>query len=207
MQITVTLDWDNATDDQKKGWLVFVPLPDEFIDKIFKDLDTEQLQLCITCQTWSTDLISKYWNSCTKTEQVYLLTHQKLSPEFIDTIWADGDATIRAWIIDTQQLSLKQTFGKWAELTTKQKATTFGLPWEDNWARVSVGGGGKVNEFLTVMDRLWEEVGTDAESCLNALPELLTHPNELVRAVAAGYMDGHMNHIKATNSRVSISRN
>ncbi len=202
MQVTITLDWGNATDDQKKGWLIFVSLPDEFIYKIFKDLDAEQLSLCIEHQTLGTDLIRKLWNGLTEGIRTRLLTYQNLLPELVDDIWNDATQTVRLWIVHTQQLSLKQPFAKWAELTTKQRAAVFGFGWDDtpNYSP-------EVSEFLIVMDRLWEEVGTDAVACLNALPELLTHSNELVRAIAAGYMDGHIGSGKATNSRGSPPRN
>lgn len=220
MKVTITLDWENASYEQKAGWLVFAPLPDEFIDKIFRDLDAGQQQLCIECQTWGPDLVTKHWNYILETDCVIqLLIYQKLPPEFITSIWTDTARYVRTSILTTQkittslmeeiwdeladtvkvsvllkqELPLKSIFEKWPGLTAQQRAAAFGIQWE---AKESVLGNtelkAKTFEFLGLMEQLWKEVKTNEEVYLGTLPKLLTHSNELVRAVATGYIDGRM---------------
>lgn len=220
MEVTITLDWENASDEQKAGWLVFAPLPDEFIDKIFRDLDAEQRQLCIEGQTWGPGLIAKHWDYILETQCVILLlTFQKLSPEFITSIWTGAARYLRTSILTTQkittslmeeiwdeladtvkvsvllkqELPLKSIFEKWPELTARQRAAAFGLYWEGDESFLGNAElNTKTSEFLELMDQLRTEVKTNEEVYLGTLPRLLTHSNELVRALAAGYIDGRM---------------
>lgn len=220
MEVTVTLNWDDADENQKAGWLVFVLLPDEFIDKIFRDLDAEQRQLCIEGQTWGADLVTKHWDYIVETNCVIqFLIYQKLPPEFITSVWADVDSSIQTSILTTQKITnslmeeiwdglcdsvkisvllhqrlpLESIFEKWAELTNQQLVAAFGLCWEGaRGVNANLELDTKVLEFLTVMDQLRLEVATNIGVLVGFLPRLLTHTNEFVRAVAMGRMDRDM---------------
>lgn len=220
MKVTVELDWESAPDDQRSGWLVFVPLPADFLDSAFESLDTAQRTLCIQCQKWEPEHITSHWDSLTSSEKGLVIQYQTLPSDFIETIWQEVSTAQQAWIslrqplstsfIDKiwegldettktalllgQRLSLEHVFKKWPSLSKGQKAAAVGIDWVSSPRNSQL-----VEGFIEEMDAFYETVKTVGEIPDSVFPELLTSANELVRALAAGCMDRNLDKLDESN--------
>jgi len=214
MKVTVELDWNAATETMRNGWLMFVPLPREYIEEIFPTLDTEQRMLCLTIQTIAPDLIDEWWRSFTANERMVVIQHQRLSQQlredvwtvnptwqegiawsqpltmpFIERVWPDVISSVKRALLLKQDIPLKFIFERWPELSGDQKAAAWGIDIDPDPISGNKELHTAVKVFVEEMDKhiaMW----TDKETIpKDTLPTLLASSNKFIRALATGRMD------------------
>lgn len=220
MTVTIELDWKNANEDQRSGWLVFTSLPDKFLEEVFDSLNVEQRKFCLECQTGNSNWVTKFWHSYTNPEKRLALQHHKLPFQFIESVWEEAEPTQRMWIVLTQplpkpfieriwneidhptkrmlllgqKLPLGYALEKWPDLTRGQKAAAFGIDCNLASSTTATRKMRKIVEgFIEEVDLLRGSLEEDGEGVM-PLPELLVSANKLVRAFAQGCMDRKNDH-------------